>query len=71
MRSDELEAEALLEIAQENFNREQRLEQQGISSRKELLDAKADLRRAEAALRSSGSDSGCSAPATGVAGSSG
>lgn len=53
VRSDELEAEALLEIAQENFNREQRLEQQGISSRKELLDAKADLRRAEAALRSS------------------
>ena len=52
LRSEEHEAEALLQIAQENFAREQRLEQQGISSRKELLDAKADLRRAEAALRS-------------------
>lgn len=53
VRSEETEAEALLEIAQENFNREKRLEEQGISSRKELLDAKADLRRAEAALRGS------------------
>ena len=52
VRSDELEGEALLEIAQENFNREQRLEQQGISSRKELLDAQAELRRTEARLRS-------------------
>lgn len=52
VRSEELEAEALLEIAQENFDREQRLEAQGISSRKELLEAKADLRRGEAALRS-------------------
>lgn len=52
VRSEELEAEELLEIAQENFDREKRLETQGISSRKELLDAKADLRRAEAALRS-------------------
>lgn len=52
VRSDELEGEALLAIAQENFNREQRLEAQGISSRKELLSAQADLRRAEAALRS-------------------
>ena len=52
LRSEEHEAEALLQIAEENFAREQRLEQQGISSRKELLDAKADLRRAEAALRS-------------------
>lgn len=52
VRSEELEAEALLEIAQENFNREKRLEAQGISSRKELLVAEADLRRAEAALRS-------------------
>lgn len=53
VRSEETEAEALLEIAQENFDREKRLEAQGISSRKELLDAKADLRRAEAALRGS------------------
>ncbi|MEO5825113.1 MAG: efflux RND transporter periplasmic adaptor subunit [Gemmatimonadales bacterium] len=53
VRSEETEAEALLEIAQENFNREKRLETQGISSRKELLVAQADLRRAEAALRGS------------------
>ncbi|MEI2719453.1 MAG: efflux RND transporter periplasmic adaptor subunit [Gemmatimonadales bacterium] len=53
VRSEELEGEALLAIAQENFDREKRLETQGISSRKELLDAQADLRRAEAALRSS------------------
>ncbi len=51
-RADEHEAEALLAIAQENYAREQRLEEQGISSRKELLDAQADLRRAEAAHRS-------------------
>ena len=51
-RAEEHEAEALLAIAQENYAREQRLEQQGISSRKELLDARADLRRAEAAHRS-------------------
>lgn len=51
-RADDHEAEALLAIAQENFAREQRLEEQGISSRKELLDAQADLRRAEAAHRS-------------------
>ena len=52
IRAEEHEAEALLGIAQENYQREQRLEQQGISSRKELLDAEADLRRAEAALNS-------------------
>lgn len=52
VRAEEQEAEALLEIAQENYERERRLEQQGISSRKELLDAEADLRRAEAALNS-------------------
>ena len=51
-RAEEHEAEALLAIAQENYAREQRLEQQGISSRKELLGARADLRRAEAAHRS-------------------
>ena len=51
-RADEHEAEALLGIAQENYAREQRLETAGISSRKELLDAQAELRRAEAAFRS-------------------
>lgn len=50
LRADEQEAVALVEIARENFERERRLEAQGISSRKELLDAEADLRRAEAAL---------------------
>ena len=52
LRSEEHEAEALLQIARENYEREKRLEEQGISSRKELLDAQADLRRAEASLRS-------------------
>lgn len=52
IRAEEREAEALLEIAQENHAREQRLAGQGISSRKELLDAEAQLRRAEAALHS-------------------
>jgi len=50
IRAQEREAEALLEIARENHERELRLEQQGITSRKELLEAKAALRRAEAAL---------------------
>lgn len=50
LRAAEEEAGALMEIARENFERERRLEEQGISSRKELLDAEADLRRAEAAL---------------------
>jgi cobalt-zinc-cadmium efflux system membrane fusion protein len=52
IRAEEQRAEALLRIATENYNRERRLEQQGISSRKELLDAEADVRRAEAELRS-------------------
>ncbi|MCC6316608.1 MAG: efflux RND transporter periplasmic adaptor subunit [Gemmatimonadaceae bacterium] len=52
IRADEQQAEALVRIARENFERERRLEQQGITSRKELLEAEADLRRAEAALRS-------------------
>ncbi len=50
LRAAEEEAAALVGIARENFEREHRLEEQGISSRKELLDAEADLRRAEAAL---------------------
>lgn len=52
IRAEEREAEALLQIAQENHAREQRLARQGISSRKELLEAEAQLRRAEAALHS-------------------
>lgn len=52
IRAEEQEAEALLEIAREHYEREQRLEQQGISSRRELLNAQAELRRAEAALQS-------------------
>ncbi|MDX2059822.1 MAG: efflux RND transporter periplasmic adaptor subunit [Gemmatimonadales bacterium] len=54
IRADERRAEALVKIARENFDREKRLEQQGISSRKELLEAEADLRRAEADLQSAG-----------------
>ncbi len=52
VRADEGEAAALVDIARENFERERRLQSQGISSRKEMLDAEADLRRAEAALNS-------------------
>ena len=52
VRVQEREAEALVQIARENYQREERLEQQGISSRKELLDAAAELRRQEAALQS-------------------
>jgi multidrug efflux pump subunit AcrA (membrane-fusion protein) len=48
VRADESEAAALVDIARENYEREERLEQQGISSRKELLDAEAELRRMEA-----------------------
>ncbi|MGH7574166.1 MAG: efflux RND transporter periplasmic adaptor subunit [Longimicrobiales bacterium] len=51
-RAELHEAEALLRIQTENHAREQRLEAQGISSRKELLDAEAELRRAEAAMQS-------------------
>lgn len=52
VRAEEHRAEALVKIARENYDRERRLEQQGISSRKELLDAEAELRRAEADLLS-------------------
>ena len=52
IRADLAEAEALVEIARENFDREVRLEAQGISSRRELLDAEATLRRVEASRRS-------------------
>jgi len=50
------EAQALLEIARENYEREKRLEEQGISSRKELLEAQAALRSAEAAAQGSRSE---------------
>ena len=53
-RADLHEAEAMLQIARENYDREQRLEQQGISSRRELLDAERELRRAESALLRAG-----------------
>ena len=45
------ETRELVNIARENYERERRLEAQGISSRKEMLDARAELRRAEAALQ--------------------
>jgi len=51
-RAELAEAEALLAIAQETFDRETRLEAQGISSRREVLDAEAALRTVEASLRS-------------------
>lgn len=52
IRVAQREALALVGIAEENFSRERRLAEQGISSRKELLLAEADLRRAEASARS-------------------
>jgi cobalt-zinc-cadmium efflux system membrane fusion protein len=52
IRAEETEAQELVKIANENFAREQRLSTQGISSRKELLDAEAELRRQQARLRS-------------------
>lgn len=52
IRAEETEAQELVKIASENFAREQRLATQGISSRKELLDAEAELRRQQARLRS-------------------
>ena len=51
-RAELTEAEALLAIAQETFDRETRLEAEGISSRREVLDAEAQLRTVEANLRS-------------------
>jgi len=46
------ESEALLAIAQETFDRETRLEAQGVSSRREVLVAEAALRTIEARRRS-------------------
>lgn len=53
-RADLHEAESLVEIARENYDRERRLEEQGISSRRELLDAQRELRQAEASLLRAG-----------------
>lgn len=52
VRAELTESEALLAIAQENFDRETRLEAQGISSRREVLEAQAQLRTMEARRRS-------------------
>lgn len=52
IRAELVEAEALLGIARENYDRELRLEAQGISSRREVLDAEAALRTMEARRRS-------------------
>jgi cobalt-zinc-cadmium efflux system membrane fusion protein len=52
IRAESQEAEALVEIARENHARETRLEAQGITSRRELLEAEAELRRSEAKLQS-------------------
>jgi cobalt-zinc-cadmium efflux system membrane fusion protein len=51
-RAELSEAEALLLIARETFDRETRLEAQGISSRREVLVAEAQLRTIEAQRRS-------------------
>lgn len=53
-RADLHEAESMVEIARENYERERRLEEQGISSRRELLEAERELRQAEAALLRAG-----------------
>jgi cobalt-zinc-cadmium efflux system membrane fusion protein len=50
VRADLTESRTVLEIAEENYARIVRLEAQGITSRRDVLDAQADLRRAEAAL---------------------
>jgi cobalt-zinc-cadmium efflux system membrane fusion protein len=52
VRAEETEAEALTAIAQEHHERARRLQEQGISSQREVLEAEAELRRAEAALGS-------------------
>jgi cobalt-zinc-cadmium efflux system membrane fusion protein len=78
IRAEEREARELVKIAEENFARERRLAAQGISSRKELLEAEAELRRMQASLRSaqtrlrvfgatngSGAQFGVTAPFTG------
>lgn len=54
LRADLHEAERLVEIAREHYERERRLEAQGVSSRRELLDAEAELRRQQASLLRAG-----------------
>jgi len=49
-RADLTESRTVLEIARENYDRIVRLEAQGITSRRDVLEAQAELRRAEAAL---------------------
>ncbi len=51
-RAELSEAVELAKIAGENYSREQRLAEQGISSRKELLDAEAEYRRQQARVKS-------------------
>jgi cobalt-zinc-cadmium efflux system membrane fusion protein len=51
LRAELNEARLIRDIATENFEREQRLEAQGISSRRALLEAESTLRRAEAAVQ--------------------
>ena len=50
LRADLHEADALTRIARENYDRQRRLEAQGISSRRNLLEAEAELRRGEGSL---------------------
>lgn len=50
LRAELGEAESLLGIAREGYARERRLENLGVSSRKELLEFEAELRRREAAV---------------------
>lgn len=52
LRATQRQGAALLGIARENYAREKGLAEQGISSRKELLVAEGELRRAEAESRS-------------------
>jgi cobalt-zinc-cadmium efflux system membrane fusion protein len=52
VRAEQHEAEALTAIAQEHYERVRRLQEQGISSQREVLEAEAELRRSEAALGS-------------------
>lgn len=52
LRTTQRQDAALLGIARENYTREKGLADQGISSRKELLLAEGELRRAEAEFRS-------------------
>lgn len=52
VRADAQRSVALLRIARENYDREQRLQERGISSRRELLEAESEVRRLEAEVQS-------------------